>query len=106
MKNLTILGSTGSIGCNTLDVLRRRTDYRVFALAAGQNLDVLVPQIQEFHPGLVVVATEAVRTNLVKRLAETSLPRGGWPELEWGRQGRLEAATAPEVDFVMSAIVG
>ena len=47
MKNLAILGSTGSIGCNTLDVVRRRQDCRVFALVAGQNVDVLAAQILE-----------------------------------------------------------
>jgi 1-deoxy-D-xylulose-5-phosphate reductoisomerase len=106
MKNLTILGSTGSIGCNTLDVLRCRSDYRVFALVAGQNLDILVPQILEFHPHLVVVATGAVRVNLIGRLEEAGLARAEWPELLYGAEARVAAAAAAEVDFVMSAIVG
>ncbi|HXN46220.1 MAG TPA: 1-deoxy-D-xylulose-5-phosphate reductoisomerase [Bryobacteraceae bacterium] len=106
MKNLTILGSTGSIGCNTLDVVRRRQDCRVFALVAGQNAALLAEQIREFRPGLAVVETEQVRANLTDRLEESGLARSEWPELEFGPQARVAAASAPEVNFVMSAIVG
>jgi 1-deoxy-D-xylulose-5-phosphate reductoisomerase len=107
MQNLTILGSTGSIGLSTLDVVRRRRNrYRIFALAAGWNVDALAAQIVEFRPRVVVVATEEVRANLVEKLEETALPRSEWPELMSGARARVEAATAPEVDFVMSAIVG
>jgi 1-deoxy-D-xylulose-5-phosphate reductoisomerase len=106
MKNLTILGSTGSIGCNTLDVLRRRQDCRVFALVAGQNAALLSEQIREFRPRLAVVETPQVRTNLTDRLRESGLARSEWPELEVGAQARVAAASAPEVSFVMSAIVG
>jgi 1-deoxy-D-xylulose-5-phosphate reductoisomerase len=106
MKNLTILGSTGSIGCNTLDVLRRRQDCRVFALVAGQNAALLADQIREFRPLLAVVETQQVRANLTDRLLDSGLARSQWPELEFGPQARVTAASAPEVDFVMSAIVG
>jgi 1-deoxy-D-xylulose-5-phosphate reductoisomerase len=106
MKNLTVLGSTGSIGCNTLDVVRRRQDCRVFALVAGQNAALLAAQIREFRPRLAVVETEQVRTNLTDRLRESGLARPDWPELEYGPEGRVAAASAPEVTFVMSAIVG
>ena len=106
MKNLTILGSTGSIGCNTLDVLRRRQDCRVFALVAGRNATLLAEQIQEFRPRLAVVETEQIRANLTDRLRESALPRPEWPQLEFGPQARIAAASAPEVGFVMSAIVG
>lgn len=107
MKNLTVLGSTGSIGCSTLDVVRRRRDhYRIFALVAGWNVDALVSQIEEFRPRMVVVATEEVRAHLLDRLQESDLPRSEWPELMSGSRARVEAAVAPEVDFVMSAIVG
>ncbi len=106
MKNLTILGSTGSIGCNTLDVLRRRRDCRVFALVAGRNAMLLAEQIQEFRPRLAVVETEQIRANLTDRLRESGLPRPEWPQLEFGPQARIAAASAPEVGFVMSAIVG
>jgi len=106
MKNLTILGSTGSIGCNTLDVVRRRQDCRVFGLVAGQNAALLSEQIREFHPRLAVVETEQVRANLTDRLLESGLARSEWPELEFGPQARVAAASAPEVNFVMSAIVG
>jgi len=107
MRNLTILGSTGSIGVNTLDVLRRhRERYRVHALVAGSNAERLAGQIQEFRPAVAVVATEAVRTSLLERLDAVGMSRSEWPELLYGPRARVEAATAGEVDFVMSAIVG
>ncbi len=107
MKNLTLLGSTGSIGRNTLDVIRRHAEkYRVFALVAGQNVELLVAQILEFHPPVAVVATEEALGNLITKLQQAGLPRAEWPELGWGAQPRMDAARAPEVDFVMSAIVG
>ena len=57
MKRLTVLGSTGSIGTSTLDVVRQnREAYSIFALAAGQNADALIDQIREFKPAVVVVA--------------------------------------------------
>jgi 1-deoxy-D-xylulose-5-phosphate reductoisomerase len=107
MRNLTILGSTGSIGLSTLDVVRRRKDlYQVFALVAGQNVDALVPQILEFRPRLAIVATEEVRESLTDRLRDTRLPRSGWPDLDCGPAARVAAAVASDVDFVLSAIVG
>lgn len=107
MKNLTILGSTGSIGTNTLDIVRRNPrQYRMFALVAGQNVDVLVPQILEFQPKVVIVATDHALRNLTSGLSEHALPRSSWPELGVGSHARVEASVAPEVDFVMSAIVG
>jgi 1-deoxy-D-xylulose-5-phosphate reductoisomerase len=107
MKNLTLLGSTGSIGRNTLDVIRRHAEkYRVFALVAGQNVELLASQILEFHPPVAVVATEEALGNLTTKLQQAGLPRAEWPELGWGAQPRIDAARAPEVDFVMSAIVG
>ncbi|MEN6532414.1 MAG: 1-deoxy-D-xylulose-5-phosphate reductoisomerase [Bryobacteraceae bacterium] len=107
MKRLTILGSTGSIGTSTLDVVRRNlAEYEIFALAAGQNLAVLVPQIKEFRPKIVVVATDEVRARLVKMLEESGMPRSEWPQLGAGAAARLEASIAPETDFILSAIVG
>jgi 1-deoxy-D-xylulose-5-phosphate reductoisomerase len=106
MKNVSLLGSTGSIGCNTLDVIRHREDCRVFALVAGQNADLLAAQIEEFRPRVAVVETEQVRASLTDRLRERRLARTEWPELLWGREARVEAVRAAEVTFVMSAIVG
>jgi 1-deoxy-D-xylulose-5-phosphate reductoisomerase len=107
MKTLTILGSTGSIGTSTLDVVGRNRDlYRVFALVAGANVDLLAAQIAEFTPQVAVVATEQALRNLIERLEASGLERGRWPELRTGDRARVEAAVAPEVDFVMSAIVG
>ncbi len=107
MQNLTILGSTGSIGASTLDVVRRdRERYRIHALVAGGNARLLVEQIVEFQPVRVVVANEEVLSSLVDLLQTSGLSRGDWPELAWGAAARVEAATDDEVDFVMSAIVG
>ncbi|MCW5982553.1 MAG: 1-deoxy-D-xylulose-5-phosphate reductoisomerase [Bryobacteraceae bacterium] len=107
MRNLTILGSTGSIGASTLDVVRRRSDrYRVFALVAGQNVDLLAAQIAEFQPEVVVVATEEARRNLLDRLDGHADAHARRPEVFAGPKARVQAATDPKVDFVMSAIVG
>ncbi len=107
MKTITILGSTGSIGKNTLDVIRRsRHLYRVFALVAGQNVEELVAQILEFRPQVACVATEEVRNRLVQRLKESGLAKKDWPHLSCGPRARVEAAVAAGVSFVMAAVVG
>ncbi len=107
MKRVSILGSTGSIGTSTLDVIRRHCEhFEVFALVAGRNLELLVSQVVEFRPRLVVVESEALCEGLRQRLQQVGRSGSALPELDWGPQGRVRAATAPEVDFVMSAIVG
>ena len=107
LKTLAILGSTGSIGVSTLDVVGRHPEqYCVHALVAGQNVDLLAEQILQFRPKLVVTATNEGRESLISSLTRRGLARDQWPDLRWGAKARVEAATEPEVDFVMSAIVG
>jgi 1-deoxy-D-xylulose-5-phosphate reductoisomerase len=107
LKILTILGSTGSIGVSTLDVVGRHPEqYRVHALAAGHNVDLLAQQILRFRPKVVVTATDANRESLTSRLKDSDLARNDWPEMQWGPRARVEVATESAVDFVMSAIVG
>lgn len=104
---LTLLGSTGSIGTNTLDVVRQHGDrFRVYGLVAGRNVDLLCSQILEFRPRVAILENPACLDALRDRLAETSLPRPQWPELAWDPGARIAVCTAPEVAFVMSAIVG
>lgn len=101
---LTVLGSTGSIGQSTLDVVRHNSErFQIHALVAGRNLEALCAQIQEFRPDVAVVAGEAD----VPRLREMLKARGvDEPELRWGPKAYIEVATAPETDFLMSSIVG
>jgi 1-deoxy-D-xylulose-5-phosphate reductoisomerase len=107
LKTLTLLGSTGSIGVSTLDVVGRHPEkYRVHALVAGSNVDLLVRQIERFRPQVAVTATEESHKNLIGTLTEVGLPRQSWPDLSWGPHARVEAAIASDVNFVMSAIVG
>lgn len=107
MKNLTVLGSTGSIGLSTLDVLRRLGGrYRAYALAAGTNAGEMAQQVLEFRPEVAVMATEASREALAEKLVVAGFPKAEWPELLYGPQALIQAATAEPVDFVMSAIVG
>jgi 1-deoxy-D-xylulose-5-phosphate reductoisomerase len=107
LKTLTILGSTGSIGVSTLDVVGRHPDeYCIFSLVAGENTELLARQILQFRPKTAVVATERARVNLLKRLGDTGLSRSEWPEIGFGAKARVDAAIDGEVDFVMSAIVG
>jgi len=107
MKILTVLGSTGSIGTNTLDVVRRSQHlYQVYSLVAGQNVETLASQILEFRPKVAVVATSESLVRLSESLAAAGLARSEWPELLYGNAARVQAATADEVDTVISAIVG
>lgn len=104
---ITILGSTGSIGISTLDVVRRhKEEFQIHSLVAGRNLDQLCSQILEFRPAFAVVADEETLTALKSKLADSGLARRDWPDLGHGSEARAAAATAAEVDFVMSAIVG
>jgi len=107
MKSLTLLGSTGSIGASTLDVVRQnRQFYQVHGLVAGYNIAAILKQIIEFQPKVVVLASSEGMDRLAAELSNSGLPRPNWPELAFGAAARVEAATAPEVDMVVSAIVG
>ena len=107
LKTLTILGSTGSIGVSTLDVVGRHPEqYRVHALVAGHNVDLLAQQILRFRPKVAATATDADRESLIITLKNSALAPQDWPELCWGPEARVEVATERDVDFVMSAIVG
>src|ERR1700687_6515844 len=100
LKTLTILGSTGSIGVSTLDVVGRHPDqYRVHALVAGHNVDLLAQQILRFRPQVVVTATDVNRESLINRLKDSELQHDDWPELRWGAQARVQVATEWDVDF-------
>jgi 1-deoxy-D-xylulose-5-phosphate reductoisomerase len=104
---LTLLGSTGSIGTNTLDVVRQNPDlFKIHGLVAGRNVEVLASQIQEFRPAIVVLADEAALKELKFHLTELSVARHEWPEFGVGSRDAVAAATAAETEFVMSAIVG
>jgi 1-deoxy-D-xylulose-5-phosphate reductoisomerase len=101
-RNLTVLGSTGSIGTNTLDVVRQNPGrFHVFALVAGRNIALLAQQIQEFRPEVAVVQDGAD----IDRL-RALLPNSGNPDILSGPSGCLQVAIAPEADTVMSSIVG
>ena len=104
MQRLTILGSTGSIGQSTLDVVRRSPHrYQVFALVAGRNLDLLIEQIREFAPQVAVVAHPDDVPALAHRLKLAGIPA---PDLRAGPAAYTEVCICEETDFVMSAIVG
>lgn len=105
MKFVTILGSTGSIGASTLDIIRRNPDkYGVHALVAGRNTELLAGQIAEFRPAVVVVADEEARADVRKRLSAHG--HSHQPVVEAGRTAQETAAAAPETDILISAIVG
>ncbi|WP_136513701.1 1-deoxy-D-xylulose-5-phosphate reductoisomerase [Geomonas edaphica] len=101
MKNLTILGSTGSIGVSTLEVVAAHPDkFRVVALTAGSNLELLQQQIETFKPDLVSVLTAEKAKTLSRSLS------GKKPQIMYGVEGLIAAATAAESNMVVAAIVG
>ncbi|MCK5235386.1 MAG: 1-deoxy-D-xylulose-5-phosphate reductoisomerase [Deltaproteobacteria bacterium] len=106
-KILSILGSTGSIGVNTLELVRRNPDkFRVKALCAGSNVRKLATQIKEFSPALVSVKDEASLKALKKILGRGAGQRAYKITLLCGEEGAKKAATMAGVDTVVSAIVG
>jgi 1-deoxy-D-xylulose-5-phosphate reductoisomerase len=101
---LTLLGSTGSIGTSTLDVIERWPGrFGIHALVAGRNVELLAQQIAKFNPRVAVVADAAALEKLRRILKDNGTPE---PHLAAGPEARVAAATAPEAGFVMSAIVG
>jgi len=102
VKHIAILGSTGSIGRNVLEVVHQYPGrFRIMGLAAGRNISLLKEQIEAFQPILVSVATEEDLVQL-----RQALPKEWRDKLVWGTQGAEQVATLPGVDMVVSAIVG
>lgn len=100
MKTLSILGSTGSIGTQTLEIARENKDeFIVEAIAANSNIDMLEAQVREFRPRLTAIADESAYDELKKRV-------GGLTKITAGLNGVVEAATCDGCDTVVSAIVG
>jgi 1-deoxy-D-xylulose-5-phosphate reductoisomerase len=104
-RGVAILGSTGSIGCNTFRVLEAlgAEKFRVVALGAGRNVSKLIEQIATHQPDLVSVENAGVREQLESELRRRSLPI---PKTEIGENGLIEVATHPQADCVVSATVG
>lgn len=104
-KGVAILGSTGSIGCNTLRVIDTLGEqrFRVVALGAGRNIDLLADQIARYLPELVSVETEAAAHDLRARLFQRDIDL---PRIAIGEAGLCEVATHPQADCVVSATVG
>ena len=100
MKNIAILGSTGSIGTQTLDIVRTNNDLRVVGLCAGRNVDLLEKQVREFHPSLAVMGDEDAARDLKERLKDTDV------KVLSGMDGMIELATMEESEVLVTAIVG
>lgn len=100
MRKIAILGSTGSIGTQTLEVIRTNGDLKVTALAAGANIKLLEAQIREFQPSLAAVWTEEKAKELRVRTADLDV------RIVSGMEGLLEAAEQPESDLLVTAVVG
>ena len=100
MKNIAILGSTGSIGTQTLDVVRKNEDLRVVAVSAGKSIEKLEEQIREFHPILAAVWDEEGAEDLKVRISDTDT------RVVCGMDGLLELAAMRESDILVTAIVG
>ncbi len=101
MKRLAVLGSTGSIGVNTLEIVERfREEFDVLTLSAGTNLTLLREQVERFRPQLVSVLNRELASLLREGL------RGKGVDVVYGEEGLIRAATFPGVDLVVSAVVG
>ena len=101
MKNcISILGSTGSIGRQSLDIISRMEGVRVAALTAGTNVERMAQQCLQFHPELAVMATEEAALRLKELLSGTKT------RISWGEAGLVEAAAIPSADCVITAVVG
>ncbi len=107
MRKIAILGSTGSIGRNTLQVIRELSEpVEVVSLAAGGNVGELVRQALAFRPALISVKDASARERFLEVFSQHSSADGYHPEILHGPEGNLAAVTAAGVDLVVSAIVG
>ena len=100
MKTIAILGSTGSIGTQTLEVAEANKDLKVAAMSAGSNVKLLEQQIRKFHPKLAVLASEEAAKDLKERVRDLDV------RIASGMEGLIEAATLPEAEILVTAIVG
>jgi 1-deoxy-D-xylulose 5-phosphate reductoisomerase len=100
MKKIAILGSTGSIGTQTLEVVRANGDIGVVALTAGKNVDLLEKQIREFRPKFAAIWKEKDAKELKERLTDIHC------EIGFGMEGLIQAAVIAEADVVVTAVVG
>lgn len=99
-KKIAILGSTGSIGTQTLDIVRKESDLQVTAMAAGGNVELMEKQIREFHPALVAMWTEEAANDLRGRIKDLPV------RVVCGMDGLLEVAAHEESEVLVTAIVG
>ena len=100
VKTVSILGSTGSIGRQSLDIISRMEGVRVIALTAGSSVELMAQQCMEFHPELAVMATEEAACQLREALSDLDI------RVSWGEAGLVEAATIAEAECVITAVVG
>jgi len=101
MKKISLLGSTGSIGVNTLDVVERNPeDFQILAMSAGSNVDLFVEQIRKFKPKFAALFEEEKIPSLKKQVADLDV------EILSGEEGCITVATISEIDIVVSGIVG
>lgn len=100
MKKIAILGSTGSIGTQTLEVVRANQDIQVLGISAGKNVKMLEEQVREFHPRLAAVWDEKAAADLAVRISDTQT------KVVSGMEGLVELARMPETDILVTAVVG
>ena len=100
MKKIGILGSTGSIGTQTLDIVRKEKDLKVVAMAAGSNVKLMEQQVREFQPRLVAMWSEEAAADLRTRLGDMPV------KVVRGMEGLLEVSTAEEMEVLVTGIVG
>src|SRR5258708_38599504 len=103
MKGISILGSTGSIGCNTLKVIEHLGDIRVVAMAAGRNMPKFAGQIAQFKPAIVSCDDEECAENLTRELHALGVQP---PKIELNTRGLGTVATHPEAEKVLLAAGG
>lgn len=100
MRKIAILGTTGSIGTQTLSIVREKKDLDVVAMSCGSNIDLFEKQIREFKPSLVSVGNEDKALELKKKIADLNV------EVLSGMDGLIAVSTIPEAEIVVTAIVG
>lgn len=100
MRHLAILGSTGSIGTQTLEVVDNNKDMKVVSLAAGSNIDLVEQQIRKYHPEVVCIYQEDKARELARRVTDETV------SVLYGMDGLIACATAASADVVVAAVVG